>query len=132
GRSGGAGGRNVAARWRPGAAAGTGAAGQARGHAERQGGGQELMRTTILRGLALAAGLLWCVMAVADDPPPDKLERKSRPAEQKKSPPKPTAANQETQSPHKGKMPSPTQPPEAPGPELPTRGGPEKRNRRDR
>jgi hypothetical protein len=45
------------------------------------------MRTSILRGLALAVGLCWCVVAVADDPPPDKLQRKSRPAENKKADP---------------------------------------------
>ena len=61
------------------------------------------MRTTILRGLAIAAGLLWCVMAVADDPPPDKLERKSRPAEQKKSDANPPAATEKTKSPDKDK-----------------------------
>src|SRR5438067_7961355 len=45
------------------------------------------MRTSILRGLALAVGLCWCVVAVADDPPPDKLQRKSRPPENKKADP---------------------------------------------
>src|SRR5262245_49015241 len=43
------------------------------------------MRTSILRGLALAIGLCWCVVAVADDPPPDRLQRKSRPPENKKT-----------------------------------------------
>jgi hypothetical protein len=42
------------------------------------------MVTTTIRGLALAAGLVWCVAAAAgDDPPPDRLERKPKPAEQK-------------------------------------------------
>jgi hypothetical protein len=45
------------------------------------------MRTSILRVLALAVGLCWCVVAVADDPPPDKLQRKSRTPETKKADP---------------------------------------------
>ena len=45
------------------------------------------MRSSILRVLALGAGLCWCVVAVADDPPPDKLQRKSRPPEAKKAEP---------------------------------------------
>jgi hypothetical protein len=61
------------------------------------------MRTTILRGLALAVGLLWCVMAVADDPPPDKLERKSRPPEQKKADANPPGATEKAKAPDKDK-----------------------------
>jgi hypothetical protein len=45
------------------------------------------MRTSILRLLALAIGLGCCVLAFADDPPPDKLQRKSRPPENKKAEP---------------------------------------------
>jgi hypothetical protein len=48
--------------------------------------------------LALAAGLCWCVVAVADDPPPDKLQRKSRPPENKKAEPP-----EKTKSPDKDK-----------------------------
>jgi hypothetical protein len=58
------------------------------------------MRSSILRVLALAAGLCWCVVAVADDPPPDKLQRKSRPPENMKAEP-----TEKTKSPDKDKSP---------------------------
>jgi len=65
------------------------------------------MRTSILRGLALAVGLFWCVVAVADDPPPDKLQRKSRPPENKKADPPSTATTDKTKAPAKEKAEEP-------------------------
>src|SRR5207244_759044 len=93
GRLGGALGRDVPAR-RSGAAARAGSPRQA-GSVAR---GENLMRTSSLPGLPLAAGLCWCVVAVADAPPPDKLERKARPPESKKADPTPPGPTEKTKT----------------------------------
>ena len=60
------------------------------------------MRATTFRCLALAAGLAVCALAAAgDDPPPERLERKSRPPEAKQPEP-PAKLEKKPQPPEPG------------------------------